>query len=219
MSQTDLAESTDCTRTAVYNWEAGKSGIENAKLKALARKLRVDVVWLEHGKGEIPDLGQAPNGRRAIRFLDTQAEVSWSTTLSKPPFEGAIPEMVAPVGDAGPFDPTREVHDWWRISGDAKELAGASDDAAALRMFRVASDSVKAIPRGTYAMIDTAQTKLVDGALFAIDTRISIIFKRVSISLTVPGKVTLSDDIAPEQTVNANKLKVVGRVVSKFEAL
>lgn len=212
LSQIDLAEAAEVTRAGVSQWERGESGIEQSRVRALAKRLKVDVAWLQWGKGKAPIL-KVPTAMRRRPAHSTQLGVSYR--VNQPPFEGAVPEMETEIGSAAILERELRVRDWWRLPPGV--LATIEADSRKLRVYRVANAAFSQLPRGSYVVIDTKQETPVDNDIFAINNGVGLILKRLT---RQPGQSALvgladeSSDVA--QSVKLSRLKICGRVVAKF---
>ena len=210
LSQQDIADECNISRSAVSQWEADETipGYDN--LEKAAGKLEVEVEWLRTGKGRAPDLrGVQLVGRAGARPRDKEI---------RPPGEDFIPEQLMGIG-AGPMVLEGRIYDWWRLPiGLVHETLRS--DPNVLVFLRSLSDAMHpTIKRGDVVLIDQSQTTPIDGQIFAIDNSLGAILRRVIIK--VHGEVTLRSDHDPDQDISVKPADVrfIGRCVGAFVIL
>lgn len=193
LRQIELADACEVSRNAVSMWERGESGIEQQKLIDAARALRIDVVWLQWGKGERP-------GRKVNRS-ETQI--------------AAMPDQ---VGISKATERSSAATDWWSIPAEVIDEFLMTKNKA-IRVHRVAEQTIADVPLGSQLFIDsdTDQEALGDGDLVVVDAGVALLLKRVLNDMSSRTKIALVDDrIKTPQFVDRKRIKIAGKVIAVF---
>lgn len=215
LSQIDVAEAAEVSRAAVSLWERGESGIEQQKLESVAERLRVDVVWLQWGRGKEPQIQINTDTRRAMRLANS-ADLGWSDVANKPPYENAVPELITELGSGAPYsEKFNRVREWWRLPNHVVHGCGTRKFTS-LRMMRVAAEVIQGLPKGSHVCIDTDQKEFEGGQIYAIDTGASLILKQAISQAGTSRKIGLTDMSGVVQILDKPKVKVFGKVVARF---
>lgn len=228
LTQRDLGEVCDTTRSAVSQWESGKSSPTMANLEKLAAHTHVDLEWLRTGTGPMPNINipAAMTRKRmmspeAAKMHDAAATTNAnlaprSTSHAMPHIPGMVAELSAGVGAAGTICQNATI-DWWRYPPRfLTEVLRATE--ANLRQVRVMSDSMETkgigIQRGDYVLFDMSQRAPLDGAVFIIDNAYSSVLRRLRVvedRFFVQADADLRDPANPPLEIDPRH--IIGRAV------
>jgi transcriptional regulator with XRE-family HTH domain len=216
LSQADLGKLARVTRSAVSFWEAGKALPEMQRAELIANILQISVDWLLTGEGKAPHFAkQKKVGKgKEERTIELPVSSTWSTRPNEPPFDSAVAEPATGIGGSESFAKGEMVVDWWRFPARIVAERFGTEDAKTLRIMKVTTDTMEPdVKLGCYVVIDLAQKKLMDGAIFAVDNGTGIILRRLTPS--GDNKITLESTKSSVQTT-MDKLKIIGRCVLRL---
>jgi transcriptional regulator with XRE-family HTH domain len=205
LSGGDIAKACEVSRQAVSQWESDETQPAIGNLEKAAARLTVSLEWLRSGRGPAPDLRVIPLAGRKKRSRQPVA------SAPLPPLPDMIPEQSMGIG-AGPLVLDGRIHDWWKLpNGLVTETLRTSPPF--LVVLRVMSDSMEpGIKLHDFVIIDRADTVAMDGKIYAIDSGVSLILRRV---LVAGDEITLrvDRDIKQDVQVKRAEVRIVGRCV------
>lgn len=204
-----LAQHAGVSAPAVSYWFADTNGIEAEAARKLSRFLEVDPVWLEKGEGnpEPREVASLPGVRKV-------------TSLEKDDPEFVQIPMVKLRLQAGMtgFQTEPERRDGGTLGMRKAWIDRHGYNPDQLVAILVKGDSMEtALHEDDVVVIDTADTKLVDGVVYAFNYEGEAVVKRLSRDA---GMWWLTSD-NPDQrkyhrkSVQGNECIVIGRVVRK----
>jgi DNA-binding XRE family transcriptional regulator len=209
LKQSELARACQVSRNAVSMWERGESGIEAQKLIDAAKALRVDVVWLQWGKGERP-------GRRVSR--QDGSPTDWRSP-SNPPGDTHVAAMPDEIGTGKAVAEKPGVASgWWSLPTDVIDEYRMKQNSS-IRVHRVAEQTIADAPVGGRLFIDNSVKVdgLNDGDLIVVDAGPMLLLKRVMADLSSRNKIAIVDDrTKTPQFVERKRIRIAGKVIGIF---
>jgi transcriptional regulator with XRE-family HTH domain len=207
INQVEIAETCECSRAAVSQWELGQTQPSFDSVNRVANMLRLPTEWLMNGRGKPPEF-QSPNLERA-------AGVDAKRAFGGTKRAAAITRLeLIPEQDSGTVTLDGPVRDYWRLPrAVVNELLRSRPDQ--LVFTRVISDAMEpTLPFHSYALIDTSRTDVSDGLIYALDNGFGLVLRRLQ-ATDDPATITLVADragVAP-LTVPRKRVKIAGRLV------
>jgi phage repressor protein C with HTH and peptisase S24 domain len=214
MTQIELAARSGLKQSTISDLEVGKSqGTTN--LASLAVALGVNPLWLETGRGSMRPgdggdatvLDLAPGAVRVVAIEDDDPSIVQIRKVKLRVQAGVTGFQVEPEDDDGE---TQGVPRKWLLR------AGLHQEA--LLSITVKGESMEpALYEGDVIIVDTRDTKLVDGAVYVVNYEGEAIVKRM---IRDAGQWWLSSDNSDQRKYHRKQCKgaeciVIGRVVRK----
>lgn len=165
-----LAKMTEVTPKASSKWLNGEAMPGGAKMAALAKGLGVRIEWLEYGRGEMLE-GASASMASATSNAELLEPVSvWDDSTPLDDDEVAVPFLKEVELSAGNGRSAIEVSSSRRLRFGKYSLRNQGVDPDAARCVTVAGNSMEPVLRhGSTVGIDTSNTRVIDGDMYAID--------------------------------------------------
>ncbi|OVZ89914.1 phage repressor protein [Yersinia frederiksenii] len=216
LSQEQLAKAVGLTQPAIQKLTSGKAK-SSRKILEISEALKVRPEWL--GRGEEP-----------MRENDEKKHNPDSTIPLKSEW-GTIEEWDSqtPIGDddveipyyksielaAGNGSSNNEDNNGFKLRFSKSTLRRAGASPECVMAFPVHGNSMEPVlPDGTTVTIDSANKRIVDGAIYAIDQDD---FFRVKLLYRMPGKKlsirSYNKDEFPDEEADMDDVKIIGRVI------
>ena len=212
LSQMDLAVACEVTRAAVSQWERGGTLVDKINLRKMAARLNVPLEWVEFGENP-PQLVQPVGPTRMLRRRQHE--------ITRPPFNGAVPEMEQGLGLSSSFGTEDSMFDWWRLPPRFADALGV--DLNNVRAYRIVRENLKDFNKQDVVFVDVSQRDLLDGCLYVIDMEVGLVLKKVEIDPANPTQITLSDRTGSRvmsfKGIQKEQSKVLGRCVMQAHIL
>lgn len=213
---TDLAKAMNTTDQRVYNWRV--RGVPGTEAPNIARALGVTTDWLLTGsEPKFPQKMTAKNTAEANASYLPAEFAPWDSNTPLGEDEVEVPfytEVLAAAG-AGTIVQEENSGPKLRFSRSGLKRAGVDPENAAC--VRVQGNSMEPVlPDGTTIGVNTADTAIKDGKMYAIDQEGML---RVKLLYRLPGNGlrlrSYNADEWPEETMRpdeADRIRVIGRV-------
>ncbi|HEI6731373.1 helix-turn-helix transcriptional regulator [Yersinia enterocolitica] len=205
------------TEPAIWKWRNGAAIPDSTNILALSRWLNVRAEWLEYGV--------EPMSQDNLMQYDKESNIPpknewrgvdvWDNNTPLGDDEVEIPYFKSIELAAGYGCVNNEDHNGFKLRFSKATLRRAGADPACTMAFPVNGHSMDpVIPHGSTVTVDTANKRIVDGGIYAIDhgdfLRIKQLFRMPNkkLSLRSYNKIDFPDEEADQDSV-----KIIGRVI------
>lgn len=189
LAQSDLANICNTTRATISNWENDKTVPKRGQMDILADAFKVDVSWVDHGRGQAPNLSvPTDEGRR--RLMSFESAIAFAGRWSEDPIHrralGTVPELLAGLSNDGPLKTDgKKTADPWRFPPRVI-VEGARSHAENLIVVRVMDEARDlGIGRGDYLLVDITKTEPATGTMVIVEDEGVTTIKRVKIGAKI----------------------------------
>lgn len=210
LTQPDVAKRVGVTKATVSLWENDTNTPNGPNLQALAVALECSSNWLLEGKGSITAPAEPSN---AIWMGDIEP---WDSTTPLNDDEVELPFFMEVELAAGSGSSQVVESHGPKLRFSKSTLKRKGVDPAQAACVCVSGNSMEpVIPEGTTVGIDTSQTTVSDGKLYAIDTEGWLRIKRL---YRIPGGIRVNSynqEEHPDELYTGDditRVRVIGRV-------
>lgn len=212
--QKAVSQAFGVTGTAAWKWMEGESMPASKRIQEMAKLLGVRGEWLFTGSGEMKEDSHALNETLA-RYSNDQ-NPSWHSDTKPADDDVEIPKLVEVQSKTGlatevKFDQNRKQ----RVSLGLLARKGVKPECAAWSV--VTGNSMEPVmPDGTVVRINTAETDVIDGKMYALDHHGMLRFKLL---YRIPGGGirirSYNDSEWPSEDLGSHQvqeLSIIGRI-------
>lgn len=210
-TQADLALKAGVSQGAIGHLESGRTSTSRS-ITSIARALDVDPVWLADGKGEAfpKEWGAVPPSTEHLNVVIAE---------DGDPYFYQIPkvQLQLSAGITG-FQTVPEIHDGSKVSVAKNWVERNGYRPGALIALTVKGESMEPnLYPGDLVIVNTAQTEMIDGAVFAVNYEGEAVIKRLSRD---SGQWWLSSDNPDQRKYHRKSCRggeciMIGRVVRR----
>ena len=210
-TQADLALKAGVSQGAIGHLESGRTSTSRS-ITSIARALDVDPVWLADGKGEAfpKEWGAVPPRTEHLNVVIAE---------DGDPYFYQIPkvQLQLSAGITG-FQTVLEIHDGSKVSVAKNWVERNGYRPGALIALTVKGESMEPnLYPGDLVIVNTAQTEMIDGAVFAVNYEGEAVIKRLSRD---SGQWWLSSDNPDQRKYHRKSCRggeciMIGRVVRR----
>lgn len=208
LTQSELANLAGTTQQSIEQLESGKTKRPRF-LPELAKALHCDLAWLLEGKHSSDAISEIPpeDEWRTISEWDS------NTPLNADEVE--IPYFKSIELAAGDGCCTYEDHDGYKLRFSKSTLRRYGASCQNVICFSVYGDSMSpVIPNGSTVTVDTGNTRIVDGGIYAIEQdslfRIKLLYRQPGGKLIIRS---YNKDEFPDETAENDTVKIMGRII------
>ncbi|OAT37403.1 XRE family transcriptional regulator [Proteus myxofaciens] len=208
LTQSELANLAGTTQQSIEQLESGKTKRPRF-LPELAKALHCDLAWLlegEHSSDAISEISPEDEWR-------TISEWDNDTPLNADEVE--IPYFKSIELAAGDGCCTNEDHNGYKLRFSKSTLRRYGASCQNVICFSVYGDSMSpVIPNGSTVTVDTGNTRIVDGGVYAIEQdslfRIKLLYRQPGGKLIIRS---YNKDEFPDEIAENNTVKIMGRII------
>ncbi|GAA4880018.1 helix-turn-helix transcriptional regulator [Ferrimonas pelagia] len=169
LTQAALAKVVGVSRVSVTQWESGETSPKGSNLVAVSAKLQCDTAWLVNG-----DKSKAPKSSKLMPIS------AWdnNTTLDADEVEVPFFSEVELSAGSGTYAVNENPGPKLRFAKSTLRKSGVPEASAAC--VRVSGNSMEPVlPDGATVGINTADTQIADGKMYAVEYHGMLLVKRL----------------------------------------
>ncbi|MBQ0215390.1 helix-turn-helix transcriptional regulator [Proteus vulgaris] len=208
LTQSELATLANTTQQSIEQLESGKTKRPRF-LPELAKALNCDLAWLLEGE-------EQPNVASEIPPENEWQPVSeWDSNTPLGADEVEIPYFKSIELAAGDGCCTNEDHNGYKLRFSKSTLRRYGASSQNVICFSVYGDSMSpVIPNGSTVTVDTGNTRIVDGGIYAIEQdalfRIKLLYRQPGGKLIIRS---YNKDEFPDESAETDSVKIMGRII------